>query len=84
MSLCEFPRSNADQRVCDIRNEPVSESLLNILTIRGMSSEYVLYNIKELPIHICYMLFISKPLYLPQHVEQEGSKRVFNSLCNVS
>lgn len=30
MSLCEFPRSNADQRVCDIRNEAVSESLLNI------------------------------------------------------
>lgn len=75
MSLCEFPRSNADHRVCDIRNEPVSESLLNILTIHRMISEYVLYNIKELPIHICYMLFISKPLYLPQHVEQDGLEK---------
>lgn len=30
MSQCDFPRSNADQRVYNIRNEAVSESLLNI------------------------------------------------------
>lgn len=30
MNLCEFPKSHADQRVCDIKNEAVSESLPNI------------------------------------------------------